>query len=470
MGKEVDGQMMSQAASILERLCEAESPRSFRDWETKNGYYISTCRVSVNDVPHLIDVAREWCDPEWPSGDLGLNRDLTEIELLPVTAWRTLADLRSSESIEPLIDMLCELDDELDDWTSTELPHVFGKIGKPAIGALARLANDTDRQDFIRSIAAEGLHRVAENHAETRDEVVTYLAEMITTAAPSNIEFNTVLLVGLVELRAVETAEAIERAFANDALDIGMIGDWAAVRRELGVEGLGLGMPEHPHNSIEHFRSRMGIGIFSDQQIFDSGEAIPDAAQAYCERAWDLFSKSNEAEQVVDRFGDLRWFRMLLDFGLNYRGEIVDAMTIVGVDDFVFDYIPRKVSTEPERAASIVFELIMFWEYLARVFELPEATSIVAWLKTDGMVARLEAALSDPTNFGMAKSMVMAGKNAGYDMTSEEGTEKFIAAYNQSLQSNAASVPATTVSGRQKIGRNDPCPCGSGKKFKKCCR
>lgn len=21
----------------------------------------------------------------------------------------------------------------------------------------------------------------------------------------------------------------------------------------------------------------------------------------------------------------------------------------------------------------------------------------------------------------------------------------------------------------QKVGRNDPCPCGSGKKFKKCC-
>lgn len=28
-------------------------------------------------------------------------------------------------------------------------------------------------------------------------------------------------------------------------------------------------------------------------------------------------------------------------------------------------------------------------------------------------------------------------------------------------------IPATTH--RQKIGRNDPCPCGSGKKFKKCC-
>ena len=30
-----------------------------------------------------------------------------------------------------------------------------------------------------------------------------------------------------------------------------------------------------------------------------------------------------------------------------------------------------------------------------------------------------------------------------------------------------AAGPATTVS-EQKVGRNDPCPCGSGKKYKKC--
>jgi SWIM/SEC-C metal-binding protein len=26
-----------------------------------------------------------------------------------------------------------------------------------------------------------------------------------------------------------------------------------------------------------------------------------------------------------------------------------------------------------------------------------------------------------------------------------------------------------TVSVEKKVGRNDPCPCGSGKKYKKCC-
>ncbi|MEJ1406980.1 MAG: SEC-C metal-binding domain-containing protein, partial [Candidatus Sedimenticola sp. (ex Thyasira tokunagai)] len=27
----------------------------------------------------------------------------------------------------------------------------------------------------------------------------------------------------------------------------------------------------------------------------------------------------------------------------------------------------------------------------------------------------------------------------------------------------------TIVNEAPKVGRNDPCPCGSGKKFKKCC-
>jgi len=29
--------------------------------------------------------------------------------------------------------------------------------------------------------------------------------------------------------------------------------------------------------------------------------------------------------------------------------------------------------------------------------------------------------------------------------------------------------PATVKRDQPKVGRNDPCPCGSGKKYKKCC-
>jgi preprotein translocase subunit SecA len=33
----------------------------------------------------------------------------------------------------------------------------------------------------------------------------------------------------------------------------------------------------------------------------------------------------------------------------------------------------------------------------------------------------------------------------------------------------APAKPKTVVRKNKKIGRNDPCPCGSGKKYKKCC-
>jgi len=34
--------------------------------------------------------------------------------------------------------------------------------------------------------------------------------------------------------------------------------------------------------------------------------------------------------------------------------------------------------------------------------------------------------------------------------------------------SNGGSSPQQVVRGGAKVGRNDPCPCGSGKKYKKC--
>ena len=34
---------------------------------------------------------------------------------------------------------------------------------------------------------------------------------------------------------------------------------------------------------------------------------------------------------------------------------------------------------------------------------------------------------------------------------------------------DAAAKPATYVKTGPDVGRNDPCPCGSGKKYKKCC-
>jgi preprotein translocase subunit SecA len=47
-----------------------------------------------------------------------------------------------------------------------------------------------------------------------------------------------------------------------------------------------------------------------------------------------------------------------------------------------------------------------------------------------------------------------------------ERTQRIAAAAGRDT---ASPVPTTVVREDKKVGRNDPCPCGSGKKYKKCC-
>ncbi len=47
--------------------------------------------------------------------------------------------------------------------------------------------------------------------------------------------------------------------------------------------------------------------------------------------------------------------------------------------------------------------------------------------------------------------------------------EEEVASSQEPVASRAEIEDAPAIGAQQKIGRNDPCPCGSGKKFKKCC-
>ncbi len=81
---------------------------------------------------------------------------------------------------------------------------------------------------------------------------------------------------------------------------------------------------------------------------------------------------------------------------------------------------------------------------------------------------------------------VRAYQNEGFDMFSEmthsiwEETVKFLYQVEspekvqrkkvaEPVATNADEISKTIVNKDKKVGRNDPCPCGSGKKYKKCC-
>ena len=59
---------------------------------------------------------------------------------------------------------------------------------------------------------------------------------------------------------------------------------------------------------------------------------------------------------------------------------------------------------------------------------------------------------------------VMKGKEKEHiHLPSEKSTEETVE------EKKEASSESTVHHSGPKIGRNDPCPCGSGKKYKKCC-
>ncbi|MDR0952687.1 MAG: SEC-C domain-containing protein [Elusimicrobiota bacterium] len=56
----------------------------------------------------------------------------------------------------------------------------------------------------------------------------------------------------------------------------------------------------------------------------------------------------------------------------------------------------------------------------------------------------------------------------GVDMNSPRAMKKWVKEHEKELKEEQNGKVQTVVKGDEP-GRNDPCPCGSGKKYKKCC-
>jgi hypothetical protein len=164
----------------------------------------------------------------------------------PVHAWRALGQLRAAEAVEPLLALLTVLTETGDDYHMYDFPVVFGMIGPPATAALAAYLRNAENPLYARVTAADGLCNVGLRFPEARPESLGPLVEQLGRFEENEYELNGFLVAQLTRLKAVEAAELIERAFASNRVVEDISGCWGAVRRELGVEGLGLAPDEPP--------------------------------------------------------------------------------------------------------------------------------------------------------------------------------------------------------------------------------
>src|SRR5216110_1498642 len=124
-----------------------------------------------------------------------------------------------------------------------------------------------------------------------------------------------------------------------------------------------------------------------------------------------------------------------------------------GLREILFDLIPRKITALAEQAPEIVRELQAFWQFMQREFHLTNAPACLNVLN-DKAIDTLKQEMSNPSNFGMAKSFLMMGLDRGFDMRSQEGIDAWMRTYNAELAAGKITPP-TILPGLRSQSRED---------------
>ena len=201
-------------------------------------------------------------------------------------------------------------------------------------------------------------------------------------------------------------------------------------------------------------------------------------------RGWfDAFVKSLHydalTETQTDKAPDV--INFFAEYSFNLLGMTPEKWNPSGLTECCLEVLPRKVSAGPVFFKAVAPVLSAFFIFLADQSLLHNGRLLAQTVA--GLDEEILTASQDRRSWGPAKAFAMAAEEAGVDLRDEDAINQFMAEYNlrfagrpqpalQEPFSPATSLPKPVETVRYsepKVGRNDRCPCGSGKKFKKCC-
>ena len=238
----------TREAHLQDLLDHFGDARKLGRWKSRDPDYVVALSLTPADIPQLLTQARQWVDREdWPEDEDDLSIHT------PVHAWRALAHLGAVEAVPLLLDMMKPMDEGFDDWYLEEFPFAFALIGPPSIQPLAAYLTDEGNLEFPRVCTAHALEETALRHPQCRGEVVRVLTRQLRLFGQQTPVINAFLIGALSKLRARNAADVIERAYADDRVDIESIGNWNTLRAEMGIEDHGL-VPEHLASKNIHWR------------------------------------------------------------------------------------------------------------------------------------------------------------------------------------------------------------------------
>jgi hypothetical protein len=126
----------------------------------------------------------------------------------------------------------------------------------------------------------------------------------------------------------------------------------------------------------------------------------------------------------------------LLDLMRDYLGIDRPADLSRGdLEELLLRIYPRKVTVlDPEDTENTIHAIRDFLAYLAERGELPEGEARALERELDRIAPRFADAVMDPSNWGMARSLVQAMAADGVDLDDQAAVDRWIAAYNDQAE------------------------------------
>ncbi len=155
------------------------------------------------------------------------------------------------------------------------------------------------------------------------------------------------------------------------------------------------------------------------------------------------------------------------EYMYTYHLQLPEGWDEAGLRECCLEILPRKMAAGEEYFRAVGPVLSSFLAFLEQSGRLRNGVRVAG--KVAAMADQIVRNGADPRCWGMAKSFMMGAIAAGVDVTEEAELQRYALTYNQAqLLAQEAPDQRPPLAAR-KIGRNEPCPCGSGAKHKRCC-
>ncbi len=430
--------------------------------------YVKQYDFTLDDVPTLLML---YADEEINS----MDSDRPEV-WGQVHAWRTLGQLGSEAAIEPIIRSFDTLHD--DDYAQSELCKVISMIGPVAIPALVEYWQQPEKNEFSYCLAVDSLCEIAKFHPAHRIQVIDIYLNYMKHPYTSERILNGLLIAQLMDLKAVEAIDGIRGMFASDCVDLSCAGDLEEVEIDLGLRTQ-RSTPKptfaemHGYESpLESFNIELNDeegGFFqvvencllrygTDDSILDVSEldgffaALACAPITIMPSIWmpaiwggEHLVPQWESEQEITEFSQsimLHYNGVMSDFqGQEYEPLFLDGIhpssELLNVDEWCEGFVKGlKLWGEMKPQDMKQLETCL---YPIRHFCTDDGFEALASMP-DSVIYQLQSSIQPK-----------------------------VKALHKHFYKPIKRADTTFIHAASKVGRNDSCPCGSGKKYKKCC-